>query len=434
MLSKIRVLQRASYTIVALVLVTVIGGQALSPKSVLAEQLALRSIALSDSGPSGSTITTGIGSGTNVTYGVSFTTFAPADSIIIDFCVNNPIIADTCTEPTGMSVTGVTLSGTGAIASPGWSATGITNGTGTSVQLAKTTGATAAAGAHTFNLEGIINPSTTGTFYARIYTYADATFGSSTTAWTAAETPGAYVDYGGVALSTNQIITITARVQEQLTFCVSGAPHSTWAVPNMDCSTPEAATPPALILGHGTPTAVLDTTAIDKDYAYSQVSTNATEGIAISLRNSNAQLPTPCGGLSANGQNCAIPAVNSGGFTIGTMTIGDAAFGVAVNDGVLGVNGTGIVTADANYRVDTANTDADGHSTIQDYGMDEDDDIATTGNDEGSVIGTFGDRVAFSDDPVYRVNNTYTFAATASLTTPAGIYTANIDLVATGKF
>ena len=376
---------------------------------------------MSDSGQSGGAITTGVGSGTNVTYSFKFTTSQAAQSMIIDFCNSSPVIGDNCAGPTGMDASAATLTGiTGNITAAGWTVTA----TASQVRISKTTGTAAAAGIQNFTLSGLTNPASVlygglpkpvGTFYARMYTYADTTYGGTTTAYASPTVPGNYKDYGGVALSTNQIITITARVQEQLTFCVSGANTSTWTTTN-DCSDTQAAVAPALILGHGTPTSILDNSAVDTGTVYSQISTNATYGAAIAMRDSN----TTCGGLSADGGlTCAIPANNTGAGTPAAIVAGTAAFGMYVTNGTLGTNGVGTLTADPNYN--------DGTPTH--YGMDTE-----TTTDAGSVIGTYGDRVAYTNAPCYRLNNAYTFAATASLTTPAGIYTANMDLIATGTF
>lgn len=417
----IRVLQRLAYSLAAIALLVGIAFPAFKPRLASAAQLTSRSITLSDSGASGGTITTGVGSGTNVTYQVAFTTTVASQSVIIDFCAEDPIVADTCTTPTGLTLATSSLVGvTGNITAAGWTKTG----TAGQVRVARGTGTAATPGAQAFQLTGATNPSSVGvgagikpvgSFFARIYTYSDATFGSTTTAYASPTAPGDYKDYGGIALSTNQIITITARVQEQLTFCVSGSVQTSWTTTN-DCSDPQAAVAPALILGHGTPTAFLDSNQTDSGTVYSQISTNATFGAVIAMRDSN----TTCGGLSADGGvTCAIPANNAGAATASAITAGTAAFGLYVTNGTLGFNGTGTVTADANYN----------NGTATNYGMDTE-----TTTDPGSVIGTFGDKVASCAAPVYRVNNTYTFAATAALTTPAGIYTANMDLIATGTF
>lgn len=419
MLFNKRILQRTVYTVAAL---AVIAGTAIpifSPRLASAAQLSTRSITLSDSGQSGGTITTGIGSGTAVTYQFTFTSSVASQSMIIDFCNNSPIITDTCTAPVGMSAATAALTGiTGNISTPGWTVTA----TASQIKIAKGSGLAATAGIQKFNLAGLTNPSSVlfnavskpvGTFYARMYTYADSTWGGTTTAYASATAPGDYKDYGGIALSTNRIISITARVLEQLSFCVSGAAQATWTTTN-DCSDVNAATAPALTLGHGTPNPILDATATDTGSVYSQISTNATSGAIVAMRNSN-----PCGGLSADGGvTCAIAAVNGGAATASTILPGSAQFGMSATPGALGVGGTGTVNADTNYN-----------GGVGTYGMDT--EVVT---DAGSVTGLFGDRVLYTTAPCYRINNNYTFAASAALTTPAGIYTANMDLIATGTF
>jgi len=404
---KVRVLRRIAYATAALALFVGMAYPALRPAIAnAAAQLAARSITLSDSGVSGGTITSGVGSGLAVTYKVGFTTSVAAQSLVIDFCENDPIISDTCNNLTpqvlGMNASAAALTGvTGNITSPGWNVTASQY----QIKLAKGTGSAASIGAQVFNLTNVTNPTRLGTYYARIYTFADATWGGTTTPYSSATALGDYRDYGGIALSTNQIITITARVQETLAFCVSGTIMTSW-VPANDCSDALAATAPSLILGHGAPTKILDTSATDTGVVYSQVSTNATTGIVISMRNSNT-----CGGLSANGGTiCDIPGT---GAAAAVIVSGTAAFGMYSAPSTLGTSGIGTVTPDTNYN--------DGNATH--YGM-----------DTANVSGTFGDKVASSVGPVYRVGNSYDFAATASLTTPAGIYTANLDLVATGTF
>jgi hypothetical protein len=50
------------------------------------------------------------------------------------------------------------------------------------------------------------------------------------------------------------------------------------------------------------------------------------------------------------------------------------------------------------------------------------------------VIGTYGDVIATSSGPLSLANNRLVFAATASLTTQAGIYTVNESIITTGTF
>jgi hypothetical protein len=98
-----------------------------------------------------------------------------------------------------------------------------------------------------------------------------------------------------------------------------------------------------------------------------------------------------------------------------------------VSDGALGTNG--VIPSGVTFTPATAYHNA-AHVTVPNdvwYGMD-----TQTAND--NVTSTFGSTICSTDGPVYRVNTSYTFAATAALTTPAGIYTANMSMIATGTF
>lgn len=378
MKSTFRKLRRLAYGAAALSLMTAIGLFCL-PHQASAAQLTSRSIELSDSGPSGGSITTGVGSGTSVSYLVSFTASGTSvQSLVIDFCSNDPIIGDTCTAPTGMNASSASVSGSGMGT---WTATAGTS----QVKLA---GSAQTGTSQSFTLAGITNPSTTGSFYARITTYSNNTWGT----YSSASSPGNYVDYGGIALSTANVISITARVQETLQFCVSKAS------PTSNCG---GVTTPAVTLGHGSPTPVLDSTAVDTDTAFTQTSTNASGGATIRMRSSN----TSCGGLSADGgTTCGIAAV---GGTAAAISAGQAKFGMYVTPG------SGM-TATAPYNGGTTT-----------YGMD-------TG--ASGVTSTYGSNIASSSGPLNNVNNTMTFAASAANTTPAGVYVANLVVIATGTF
>jgi len=428
-MNSIRRIRRFFYASVSIAFILTILIPIVNSQPVLAEQMANRSITMSDSGVSGGKISSGVGSGTNVSYDVAFTTSGSAESVVIDFCSNSPIIADSCTAPTGLSLTGVTVSSSvsGGIGSSGWTVGGTNSAGGTmgsASQFAAYSSTAAAAGNQNFTIAGITNPSTLGAFYARIYTFANTTFGT----YSSPTSPGDYVDYGGIALTTNNIISITARVQETLSFCVSADAPSTWTTDH-DCADPNADVTPAIVLGHGSPTPILDQTQVDSATVYSQVSTNATSGVVIAMRNS-----TGCGGLSANGgQTCAIPAVGS---TASAIVAGTADFGMAVGPSVDDVNGVGSLTPATTYYSSSNYVFTGGASSSDTTPLEG----ATTPSDvyygmnATNVDSTFGDTVASSTSPCYRVDDAYTFAATASLTTPAGIYQANMDLIATGTF
>lgn len=358
-------------------------------RNVSADQVQNRFIQMSDSASSGGPIPSGIGSGTNVTYTFSFgisnnPAYSPnMKSYIVDFCAEDPIIADTCTAPTGLDLTAATpISGNTA----GWTITS----TGSQV---KATNAIGLPGNTQITLElgGITNPSTAGTFFARIYTYADTTWGG----YVSPTNIGTNVDYGGVAMSTTNAISVTAAVMEHLTFCISGAPIGA------DCS---GLSPANLTIGHGFPL-IVDGSQVDSTNAYMQTSTNAKNGVIIRMENLNS-----CGGLSSNGGvSCPIPA--AGNLPV-AFSPGTARFGMNVAPSIGGI---GSILPQAPYDQSVANK----------YAMDT---TAGTG-----VTSTYGSQIA-NGGAVDNVENILTFAASASNVTPANTYSATFVMVATSTF
>jgi hypothetical protein len=379
------------------------------PLTASAAQLSTRSITMSDSGPSGGSITSGVGSGTNAAYKVGFTVASgtTVGGIVIDFCSNSALQFDTCTAPTAFNANSATIQiynqtnlGAGAFAV--YTTTPVND----RIIITRATAALPAASS-TFELgngttNGFTNPSTTASFYARIYTYDTAAHAQ---AHSQTASTGGELDFGGIALTTNNVVTITARVQEQLTFCMSGVN------PGPSCGTSGAAvTSPALTLGHGT-TPIITNTAIDSGTVYSQVNTNAGSGAIVRMHDSNVD-----GGLDSSGGG-SIPPANAGSATEAAQVAGAAFFGLYVAASSFGTGGSGTVTPSATY----------GNATANYYGMDS----TTSGS---NVTTTYGGTVESCTGPVNYVSNAWTFAATASPTTPAGLYTANLAVIATGTF
>ncbi|HSX32627.1 MAG TPA: hypothetical protein VLF43_05175 [Candidatus Saccharimonadales bacterium] len=395
-------IKRSAYIVLALSLATtgLVQGIFL-PKAhafPVGGQVQSRSIKISDSRPNI----------TGVTYDVKYTaaTTGTVRGIIIDFCdsTSTPIIGDSTCNVTnlggftvGASPTVTLVSGITAT----WTASSLNSGRTLKLVKAGGDSMTAASTVVEFTINAVHNPNFTGTFYARVITYSSNT-GDIATYAPGTEGSSDATDYGGFALSTANVITITAKVQESMTFCVSGQ------APGPSCgATGLPVTAPNLIIGHGG-NLILDSSVVDSSTAYTQLSTNANGGAILRMRNTAAS-----GGLNS-GTNF-IPAANAGANTPAAFTAGAANFGVFVSNGT---GGTGTISADSNYN--------DGTSTH--YGMD------TTTAAGANVLGTYGDVIAASTAPVNSVQNDLTFAATASNTTPAGIYTANIIIIATGTF
>ncbi|MEO6761131.1 MAG: hypothetical protein ABI220_01995 [Candidatus Saccharimonadales bacterium] len=377
-----------------------------------AAQITSRSIEMSDSTPAA----------TGVTYQLSFMPVVNAQEIIVDFCGNDPIDGDVCNFAANSVPNVAAATGTGVTAI----------GTGTPKHTIKITGLTITAGVQfTTTISGITNPtwnsSTTASFYARIYTYLTGTSTSYVPANVTGANPtvgGSPKDFGGAAMSTAQNVQITAKVMETLSFCTSGIDISGagygGVITNVNCS---AATAPLITIGHGSPTQVLSADQIDSTPAYMQLSTNASAGAVIRMKNTHT-----CVGLSNDGgATCLIPSMNTVA-TPAAIVPGTAAFGMFVAPSKLTATvttSTGTITPDAAYHTAGKDVPQSNTSTTS---------TAFYGMDDASVKSTYGSTIASCAGPISQVNSQLNFAATASLTTPAGVYSTNEILIATGTF
>jgi len=377
---------------------------AVVPALASAGQLSSRSVEMSSSAKSAS----------GVKYTLSFTPTTAYGSVIVDFCSESPIIGESsCTAPSGFDASSATVTQT-----TGSIGTLTTTGTTTGHVVIKGTSTTSAASA--FEISGITNPSGAGTFYARMYTYL-----SNTPDYTDAGTLGTTADEGGAAMSITDTIGVTATVKESMTFCVSGlgSTHSGDAIdvthgPSGACGVDGTTSAtgvyaPDITLGHGTPL-TLDSSQKDSGYDWMQLSTNAANGAVVRLKDTT---PNNCGGLErAGATGCDITPI---GATAAAITGGVASFGLRMSDEQSAphavATSTGTLSAIAPYD-DATN-----------YGFDN----ATSGN---TVSGTYGSQIASSAGAIANRNYLMNFAASAAPTTPAGIYKATLNLIATGTY
>jgi len=315
---------------------------------------------------------------TGTTYLISFTTATAAvlKSLVVDFCDNDPIIGDsTCTLPTGFSVGTPTATQTGL---PGtWTATSANTNRTLILTNASNSTSVGASTAVAITLTTSTNPTTANhSFYARILTYVNSSGADSAATYTPGS-EGNYTDGGGVAMSTGTTISITARVMETLSFCVY----------NTSCGDN-----PSITLGHGTNN-ILDSSAVDIKTVNFSISTNAQAGAIIRLKGDTLKSGT--NSIAAAGASAVTFSPGTPDFGMRISTAGASITPTAPYDG-----GTG-----TQYGFNTANT-----------------------------TGTYGDNIAGLSGPVNASVTTLTFAATAGNTTPAGIYTASHQLIATGTF
>lgn len=418
--------RRPTAGLMALALVVGSAVPALLGTSAFAAQVTSRQLKMSDSAPSSNaTFASGVGSGTNVSYEVKFTapTASNIGGIVVDICANTPLVGDTsCTYPAGFDWGGATPSVTVNAGLAGtWTAAGSVGGSGGAqtqvLRLSNATPETPSAPIR-FTVTGVTNPNATNltnghySYYARILTFD--TSGNMSSQYTSSGTTRAasfanMVDYGGVALSIQNAIQITARVMETMSLCTSAATMTA------NCT---GATTPSIEIGENVNgTIVLDDT-LSTTPAYSQVSTNATNGYAIYMKARYA-----CGGLSKDsGTTCEIPPVNTGSATAAAIANGDGEFGAQVANGTAAGGGSGTNTAVARWAQTGSNFLMD--ITTASDGVDD-----TYGS---LVIDSFSE--SGSNKQAASVNNTYTFGAAAASTTPAGIYSQAFVLVAVGVF
>lgn len=357
-------------------LTSLVAGTLVLPMSAQAAQITDRSLTLGSSAASA-----------NTTYLFSFKpgTTNNVGAVKFQLCTS-PLEATSCTTPTGAS-----MAGAGSL-TLGGQITGFTIGAGTppapTAQTAWITNGTpqslTSGTASTVQFSGIVNPSTTNqTFYARITTFSDS---AGTT----------QVDYGAMAVSTANQVTVSANVQESLTFCVyTGA----------NCGAGGS----SVNLGTGTDN-VLSTSVPSGGVSKMDADTNATTGYAITYVTTS---PGGTGGSTCPGSlSSTNDCITDFGGTAGTFSAGTARFGInlranttpAIGADVTG-SGSGAVSAPYN--------------TV--------DNFAFQGGTTPRTVGT-------TSGPT--LSNTYqvSYAAQAGSTTKPGAYSAIFTWICTGTF
>ena len=258
------------------------------------------------------------------------------------------------------------------------------------------------------------------TFYARLYTFAatDATYANPQTG---------YNNEGGVALSTAQVITVNARVQETLEFCVGTTITTTG-----DCTTVSGTT---IDMGVLSPTAVtrssgaVDTTGTCNitggECAFLVASTNATDdGVFIDYKADSfdvaATCPTGTSTDNSSTDQCFDPVHESAETTI---TAGDEGWGIAV------INSTAHASSQTTNNLQQT-TDVAGAYDYQSTGYAVDDSDTATAFAQSDLSATNTPLVRVVDREQLEVE----IAASIAYTTPSGLYSTTLEFIATGMF
>jgi hypothetical protein len=368
--------------------------------SAVGGQVTGRSIAISSSAPSA----------TAVTYTVNFTAFTNEThpDVIIDFCnaASDPIPGDTCSGTAGTDVPNFS-----AAAASGWTVTSIDSNH--DIKLTTTTLSFTGGSAITpIVITGVVNPSATAGFYGRILDYANG--GSST--YVSPTSLGSYVDYGGIALSTVSNISITSKVFETLSFCVY--------LSSASCGTPAVQS-----LGNTTTGALSSTGAyVNAGTAYS-IATNASTGVNVVMTGTTlcrSATPSNCNTGAASIYTITSIGTTAGFTTAAVSSLGTEQFGMCEDTNSL----PALVSVPAPYT-DTSGTKCHGlttgaYSGSSLFGFNDSPSTGTNSATGSQVLSSTGSIAGFTGN--------ISFLGNIASTTEAGIYTTNLNLVATGTF
>jgi len=367
---------------------------ALTP-SASAAQLTARKVTIDKSAVSSS----------DVSHIFSFTigTTGNIGGIIYQFCTT-PI--GTCTKPTGMAVQAATHDAE-TFAGSVFTAHAVSNEndcdmTTTDSKMCFEVGTSASeSGAKTHTISNITAPSSNQTVYVRVSTYNADTFAS-----------GALVDQGVVAEAFVNQLTINARVQEVLIFCIG----TDDAASANDCTD---------ISGTTVDIGVIDASAVsispvvtgsggNNKNAFAMVRTNAQSGVVIVYFTT---LDTSSGKLKVAGQTCTDNVsivdrcINSTTSTQNSIVAGTEEFGMTISSVDTTNGSTTNITRDGDYDGD--GTAAGGWAWLDTGATDQIASSSTVVDDEMLVL---------------------RFAATTSITTPTGSYTTQANFIATPTF
>jgi hypothetical protein len=352
-------------------------------------------------------------SDSGVSYQIGFTPYSAVTikGIVVDFCNTNPLIGETCTPPTGFSITTTpvvaTTGGSNLGLGAGWTAGYIVNSTQDSILTLINASGVALSNSTPviFTLSTVANPSApAATFYARILDY-NSTGGATSYSSTNPIAGGAITDAGGIALSTVSQLTITSKVQEQLIFCIDTNSAA-------NCG---AASGTSILLGDTQDVLSTSGPFVDKTAQYI-IQTNASQGANINIKGDTLKYGTSSitatgtGALSINGQN-----------QFGMCTYESSGSNLTPNANYNGTAAGGSACSAGNSS-QSANTGTPGGAGTVGWAFN------TT-----NTTGTFGDTIA-SATAGAQSTGTLCFLANVSATTTAGIYTTILTFIATGKY
>ena len=259
---------------------------------------------------------------------------------------------------------------------------------------------------------GLTNNGTVNTtFFARVRIYSASTVNGS------GQFNGTVIHDGTVAGATAQVLTVQARVQEVLQFCIGAETASNvtaWTGAGSSCSSITGTT---VDLGAVDSTAAAVTPDADGNNmdGIAMLRTNAVNGATINYK---SILETSSGALKIPGQTCG-----STDITVGTKT--DRCFNSTTAGNPFSASGTEgfgmrLVNADLASETPTANLSASSpYSSATDYSWNDVGGSVLVASSTGST-----DKVV--DDEAFQLR----FGARSALTTPTGQYSVQAEFIA----
>lgn len=376
---------------------------------------------------------------TTNTYGFTIATAGAIQGLEFQACTT---AIGACTAPSGMSFSSATFS-----SQTGWTqatnfaidSTGANNCTPAANELCvkRTATGSESVGTRTIAFSAVTNPNGTScstnncTFFVHITTYSANTY-----------TTGSIVDTGTVAASTTQTLTVSATIQEALSFCVGNT-----TVDNATSTVPTCSTITGTSLNLGTLNStdvsispVPSTVNGDANNGLAELSTNASNGASVNYDAVQQSGTNHKGTLRVPGATCNSGAVNTdqcinaAGVSQSTMTAGTEDFGMTI----AGINCSNVTAYTCTFSsgtynlVRTANYDCAGTNTYPSSENGQKTGTTTCGYawDETGTSET----IASASTVVGNEAMILKFAATPNAVTPTGSYTAEADFVATPTF
>jgi hypothetical protein len=297
----------------------------------------------------------------------------------------------------------------------------VTRGSNGSVATSAGSGLAITAPPISFTMSNVTNTSAIGAFYARIITFSTGavatSYGGSNSY--SSTIPGTAVDAGGVALYTTNSITISAKVQEYLQFCL----YVSMTATSSACSYAGASY--AVTLGN-TYGILSSTTAYDDSSTRWDIATNASQNAVVAFTGSPLQI----GSTGHYLESSSLSGTGAVAATAYSSSVGAAQFGLCVNAAVSGDQSTGYSSAnmiwpttDEYYNATCPNTLAQNNTSP----------TGTFAFNIAQAATTYGDILGVQK-PGVGSTAIITFLGNIAPITIPGSYATNLNFVATGSY